>query len=143
MKSQSDFEHERERECIDSGVTAIWQVGRPKGGPDNRLLVQGRIEFPGVEGFYAETTEIIRMDSSSIKRQKYGYYLVCTDGALDFSEIGGFERDEAHGEHKHCGIHIAGGEPFGAISFKDAVAEAWIVIKRVLDGESDHCPPGD
>lgn len=144
MKSAFDFSHERERECVDAGVLGRWEVGHPKGadGDDTtRLLAEGVITFPGADEFYVQSTEILTR-GSGFSRERYGYYLVCTDESLiGRQEIGGFERAEPHGEHMHCGLHVPGGEPYGKISFKDAIQYAWKVIGRIQNGEDDECPP--
>jgi hypothetical protein len=66
---------------------------------------------------------VIALDGDDlVHREKYAYYLV-----VDDQEIGGYERDPFHDppEHRHCGVHEPGGEPWPSVAFKDAVEDAW------------------
>lgn len=71
--------------------------------------------------------EIVEVQGESVHREKYAYFLV-----VDDEEIGGYERDPNHtpAEHRHCGQHQPGGKPYSAVSFKDAVRDAWDWLAR-------------
>lgn len=74
------------------------------------------------ERTYIQVHEIVVVEGENVHREKYAYYLV-----VDDEEIGGYERDRNHdpAEHRHCGEHEPGGTPHHAVSFKEAVREAW------------------
>ena len=66
--------------------------------------------------------EVVVVEGDHVHRVRYAYYLV-----VDDEEIGGYERDPNHDppEHRHCGEHVPGGEPWHSVSCKEAAHEAW------------------
>jgi hypothetical protein len=114
------YGQQRKRECGEMSLDGSDISVADEAGNDQRGRLLGAAHMD--EHASIQVHEIVVVQGESVHREKYAYYLV-----VDEEEIGGYERDPIHAvaEHRHCGEHEPGGTPWGAISFKDAVAEAW------------------
>jgi hypothetical protein len=85
--------------------------------------------------------EVVAVRGSGITRLRYAYFLV-----IDGYEIGGYERHATHKPpvHRHCsGRSPHERSPSKAVSFKEAVREAWQYVSEFATPEGFGEPVDD
>lgn len=98
--------------------------------PESRGFVQGTVYL--TESAFVAVNELVQMRGGGATRVRFAYFLV-----IDGDEVGGYERSPTHNpsEHRHCGPDHKR-QPAPAISFKDALHEAWDMV----NGKHKDCP---
>lgn len=94
-------------------------------GDDQRGRIFCTLSFDGFdpEHVYLQMHEVVMVRGTGVTRTRYAYFLV-----IDGEEVGGYERHATHKPpvHRHCsGTKPHERSPSKAVSFKDAIAEAW------------------
>jgi hypothetical protein len=99
---------------------------------ERRGKIYGRVLFDGYPpSVYLAIHEDVVARGTGFTRPRYAYFLV-----IDDREIGGYERHATHDPavHKHCsGQKDHEASPSRAMSFKDAVREAWKYISEFAE----------